>query len=88
MNRTELINRVCKEYSKSLRPDSKFYKEDMDHFRTEVSKKTTKEIEEHLNRLTFFHSKTMDKIVDREMRKLDRGGMFDVRKMKPGNQLD
>lgn len=82
---------LIKEHNKSLKPSSKFYKEDKEKFVKHINSITDKEtLTRMLNNIICLNgnNKAFNKEVVRITNQLERGGMFDIRKMKPQNALD
>ena len=77
-------------YAGTLNPNSKFYNEDLQNFKRGISAKSEEEIKLHIDRLIQFSNpkSQFNLSADKEVRKMDKGGMYDVNRLKPINALD
>ena len=91
MNISDIRSKLLKEYKKTLDPSSKFYNEDLNTFKSRINRETSKDkLERQLGNLICLSGKNIafNKKVRQISKELERGGMYDVKSMKPENALD
>lgn len=84
---TKLVNELVNEYKKTLDVNSKWYSEDLHSFKAQVSKLSASELKEKLERMSFMNGKTFAKQVSKEVRLMDKSGMFEAKKLGAYNAL-
>ncbi len=82
MQKQVLINNCIAAYKKTLKQDSKFFAQDVENFTHEIQKKNVRELVEHLERLEYYQSKAFESVVNKEVNKLQKGGMFNIKPVK------
>ena len=75
-------------YKKTLNKNSKFYKEDLQNFITNIKTASKTQVNQSLNNMSYMASKQSDIDFEKETNKLDKAGMFNIGNMKPINALD
>lgn len=87
---SELDKQLILVYKRTLRPNSKWFAQDLADFRRHISQKTTQEKQRILNNLRNLteDDSPLAKEVEREIKSLDKAGMYDIRKIGPEHQLD
>jgi hypothetical protein len=88
--KSSLISQLVANYKKTLNTSSKWFAQDLADFKANVSRLSVKELEVKLGRLTSLNDEnsSFNKKVKKEVSLLNRGGMFDMSKMKAANCLD
>mgnify|MGYP001768575897 CR=1 FL=1 len=86
----QLINQVVASFKKSLNPNSKWYAQDLADFKARVSQLSVKELQEKAERLGAFYNPNslLNRTANAEIKRMSKGGMFNVGNMKPENCLD
>jgi len=82
--KTALIN-DCKN---RLNKNSKWYSEDVADFKSNLNKVSDSRIKEMYSNIVAFNSKSFEKFVEKEERKLLKAGMYNMNNLKPQNCLD
>jgi methyl coenzyme M reductase alpha subunit len=88
--KTKLITEAIGLYKQTLNHDSKWYAADLQDYITKINSLSVPELQGRINNLRNFvePNSPMNKMVNREINKLDTGGMFNINTMKPINALD
>lgn len=88
--KAQLIKKAVELYKLTLNTNSKFYADDVRDFKANISGLSETQINEKISRLNAITSNksTFNKSVEKEMRKMDNAGMFNVSSMAPKNALD
>lgn len=86
--KSQLITEAIQAFKLTLNPESKFYNQDIIEFKNAISKKSAQDIKDHINRLKSYSSKYFEKKVNKELSKLDKQGMFNIKNFSPDNCLD
>ena len=82
--KTGLIN-DCKN---RLNKNSKWYNDDVADFKSNLNKCSDSRIKEMYSNSIAFDSKSFEKFVEKEERKLLKAGMYNMSNLKPQNCLD
>ena len=84
------IDKVIEAYKETLNPSSKWYEDDLNDFKCRISHKTESELMQQLANILAVSGKDkrVNSIVNNEINRMSRGGMFNVNTMKPINGLD
>ncbi len=88
MTKQELIKQAVKLFKGTLNPQSKWYNQDMTDYYNRIQFASVEQIKTSINNMSYAGSKKVDSDVKREIAKLEQAGMFDVKSMKPINQLN
>lgn len=84
----KLIETAIELFSKTLDKKSKFYEQDIADFTQRIKYASLQQIQQSVNNMTYMASKKSDVDFDRETKKLDKAGMFNIGNMKAINALD
>jgi hypothetical protein len=84
----QLITQAVKLYKKSLNPKSKWFNQDVTDFKSQLENKSIAELKEQVSRLSVYDSSKFKKDANKEVSKLNKGGMFDISNMSGKNALD
>jgi len=89
MARKEKINQYIS-FWKIKNKKSKWYKQDLSDLIDSLNNKTDEELETSIQRMRCISGvdKRFNKTVNDEINKMDKYGLFDIRKCHPLNQLD
>jgi len=84
------IDKVIEAYKETLNPSSKWYEDDVNDFKRKISHKTEAELQQQLANILAISGKNQkfNSIVNKEINRMNKGGMFNVNAMKPINGLD
>lgn len=84
----QLIKTAIELFTKTLDKKSKFYQQDITDFKNRIQSASAQQLEQSINNMSYMASKKSDIDFERETRKLDKAGMFNIGNMKPINALD
>jgi hypothetical protein len=86
----QLIAELTNLYKKSLNSSSKFYTQDVADFKKRAETKTEAQLRQQLANMKCIMGmdSKVNKIVNTEVKRMDKAGMFKVGNMKPVNALD
>jgi len=88
MNREQLISETIKLFIKTLDKKSKWFTQDLNDFSLRLNSASIEQIKSSYNNLSYMNSKQSDIDFDKETKRLEKAGMFNVGNMKPANALD
>ena len=90
MNRPELIRQIIRLYTASQNAKSKWFAQDLADFKLAISLRTDKELKQQLANLNALagNDSRFNRICDKEEKRMQRAGMYDLGNMKPKNALD
>ena len=88
--KTSLVNQLVANFKRTLNPSSKWFAQDVADFKANVSRLSVKELEQKLGRFNAMNDEksTFNKAVKKEVRLMDKSGLFNVSNMKPANCMD
>lgn len=86
--KTELIKQAIALYKNTLDSKSKFYRDDLRSFTERINNAGIEQIKQSINNMSYMQSEKSERDFDRETKRLDKAGMFDIGKMKHINALD
>ena len=86
--KAKLIKQAIELYKKTLDSNSKWYNDDLANFTRGISAAPLEQIERSINNMSYAQSKKADADFNRETRKLEKAGMFNIGNMKAINALD
>lgn len=75
-------------FKETLNPSSKFYAEDLQHFINGISLASKDHVRQTVNNLSYARSKKADNDFNRETKRMEIAGMFNIGNMHPRNSLD
>jgi hypothetical protein len=78
MQRDKLINKIVANYKQTLNQNSKWFSQDVQEFRKNLSVLSVKELIEKLARLSYYNSQTFERQANREINTLDKAGMYNL----------
>lgn len=84
----QLITTAIQLFTNTLDKRSKFYSQDLADFKTKINSVSFEQLQSSVNNMSYMASKKSDLDFDRETRKLDKAGMFNIGNMKSINALD
>lgn len=87
-NLTAIQKERVEQFKKTLNKNSKFYNEDLQNFIDNISKESAKQSKISLSRVGSYSTKQFQSKVNKEIEKMDKSGMFNVKKMHALNSLD
>ena len=79
MERKQAIAELLKLWESTQNKSSRWFPQDKADFLSNVSKLSDDDVEMKLDRFRALTSKSFERAVDRELSKLDKAGMFNVR---------
>jgi hypothetical protein len=88
--KNSLITQLVATFKRTLNPSSKWFNQDVADFKANVSRLSVKELENKLGRFTALNDEksSFNKSVKKEVKLMEREGMFNVSNIKPNNCLD
>ena len=88
--KNSLVNQLVANYKKTLNPSSKWFTQDVADFKTNISRLSVKELEQKLGRISQYvnDNSFLSKQVNKEIKNMDKAGMFNINKMKAANCMD
>jgi hypothetical protein len=81
MTKGQIIAELVANFEKGLKKTSKHYNQDLQDYKKFVASDSIKGLKEKLERSRVLNSKSFEKMVEKEVRKMDRAGMFNPSKM-------
>lgn len=87
-NLTAIQKERVEQYKKTLNKNSKFYNEDLQNFISNITKETASKSKSCLSRVGSYSDKKEQSKIKKEIEKMDKSGMFDIKKMHAANSLD
>jgi hypothetical protein len=85
MTKAQAAARLVRAYKKTLNPKCKYIKEYVQDYKKHVQKYSLTELKQQYEK---WYGKATEKAVQREIKKMDKAGMFDIKKMKPSDALN
>ena len=86
--KAKLIKQAIELYKKTLDKKSKWYNDDLANFSSHIKTASLDKINQSINNMSYAQSKKADADFNRETRKLEKAGMFNIGNMKVINALD
>ena len=87
---SQIKTKLVAEYKKSLNPSSKWYNEDLNTFKERLKGKKKSELERQLNNMLCINGSNVafNNAIKKEMKKMEKAGMYNIKNMKATNALD
>ena len=88
--KNSLVNQLVANFKKTLNPSSKWFAQDVADFKANVLRLSVKELEQKLGRFAALNDEksTLNKVVRKEVKLMDKSGLFNVSNMKLANCMD